>query len=565
MHRTWLLQKTNPEFVDYLSKTSNISPAFAQVLINRGVKHPDEISCFLDCALTDMADPYALEGMEAVVDALTEARGSGTKVMVHGDYDCDGITATAIMVEALKAFGIEVGYFVPNRFDHGYGFNPPGLEHAREMGAGLIVTVDCGITAYETSMEAEKAGIGLVITDHHEPQYSEDDGSLMLPHALAILNPKLSEEDNALRHLSGAGVAQKVAQALALREPGKIQWERSFDLAALGTIADSVPLLEENRIIVKQGLARIIERDRLGVAALMDAAGLGPDRIRSGRVQFSLVPRLNAAGRLADASLAVELMLATSPGAAASAADQLNQLNLERQRIEEVVYKEAVAEVERKGAAPVLVVAGEGWHEGVVGIVASKLADRYDRPAFVLSIKEDRAKGSARSVPGFDIHEVITECSEHLIAFGGHKQAAGLTLQASALPTFEEAVCKVASSLPKEPEAVLNIDAAVSLKDLSFKLVEELGRLEPFGYGNPEPVLGARDLQVQNPRIVGRGHLKMRLKSNSTYIDAIGFGMGDMLDSLAHGQLVDAAFAATINIWDDRKNLQLTLKGLRPV
>jgi len=563
MHREWLLQKTNPEFVTYLSRTSNISDAFAQVLINRGIKRPEDISSFLECTMHDMCDPYDLDGMEDVVRTLTDARDRGTKVMVHGDYDCDGITATAIMVEALRSFGMEVSYFVPNRFDHGYGFNIYGLDHAKEAGAGLIFTVDCGITAFKTAEAAAAEGIGLIVTDHHEPQNSEDDGTLRLPVAQAIINPKLPGHPEKIRTLSGAGVAHKVTQALALKEPDRVDWERGFDLAALGTIADSVPLLDENRMLVREGLSRIISRDRLGVAALMDAAGVGPESIRSGRVQFSLVPRLNAAGRLADASLAVELMLAKSPGEAASAADSLNNLNIERQRIEEIVYKEAVACVEKKDSAPVIVVAGQGWHEGVVGIVASKLADRYDRPAFVLSITEGKAKGSARSVPGFDIHQVLTECSEHLIAYGGHKQAAGLSLKEAGLEAFEEAACLVASSLPDEPAPVLNIDAAIDLKDVSVDLVEELGRLEPFGYGNPEPVLGTRGLEVLTMRTVGRGHLKMKLKNNSRSIDAIGFGMGDLMGSINEGDMVDAAFAATINEWNDRRTLQMNLKGLR--
>jgi single-stranded-DNA-specific exonuclease len=561
MHRKWLVRKTNPEFVSYLSSASSITPAFAQVLINRGLKSPEDVEGFLGSSLSELDDPFGLDGMEAVVSSLEDARDKGLKVLVHGDYDCDGITATAIMVECLSEFGMDVEIFVPNRFEHGYGFNPPGLEHARRVGAGLIVTVDCGITAMETAAEAAAEGIGLIITDHHEPHMDGDD--MLLPEALAVVNPKVRIRGDDAPVLSGAGVALKVAQALSMRHPGRVDGSRGYDLAALGILADSVLLLEENRIMVRKGLEQIASRGRLGIAALMDASGVNPELLRAVRVQFTLVPRLNAAGRLADATRAVELMLATSPGKAALIADELNSMNYERQRIEEQVHEEAVEDVERKGAGPAVVVAREGWHEGVVGIVASKLADRYERPCFVLSIKGDVAKGSARSVPGFDVHSGLVKCSGLLKAFGGHKQAAGLTLRAADIPAFEEAISEVAALEGREIDPALTIDASVRLGEVSFRLVEELGRLEPFGYGNPEPVLGAKGLQVIGPRVVGKGHLKMRLRHNSTYIDAIGFGMGDLLDTVEDTLAVDAAFTASVNVWEGRRSLQLSLKGLR--
>ena len=563
MHRKWFVQKTNPEYVSYLSSASSVSPALAQVLINRGIKTPEAVKSFLECSPSDLCDPFSLEGMEAVADAIDSALEAGTKVLVHGDYDCDGITATAIMVEALRAYGLDVAYFIPNRFDHGYGFNMSGLACAKEAGAGLIVTVDCGITSFEAASAAASDGITLVITDHHEPHVPEGATSPMLPEARAVINPKLWPRDEHNPAMSGAGVAFRVAQALDIRRPGRLDTSRWFDLAALGTLADSVSLRGANRIIVREGTKKIISRDRLGIAALMDASGLSPDRIKAGRFQFTLVPRINAAGRLADASRALELMLATSPGSAAALAHELNECNSERRKIEDQVFLEAVEDVEKQGAAPVIVIAREGWHEGVVGIVASKLVDRYARPAIVLSIKGDRAKGSARSVPGFDLHAALCACAGHLKAFGGHKQAAGLTVKMSELQAFRDALAEETRALAGEPEQTLAIDAAVNLGDVSFSLVEELGRLEPFGLGNPEPVLGAKGLEILNARVVGRGHLKMRLKSNSTYMDAIGFNMGGLLDTVEDTLAIDAAFAATINVWEERRSLQLNLKALR--
>ncbi len=563
MHKKWFVQKTNPEYVSYLSSASSVSPALAQVLINRGIKTPEAVKCFLECSPSDLSDPFSLEGMEAVIEAIDSALEAGTKVLVHGDYDCDGITATAIMVEALRAYGLQVASFIPNRFDHGYGFNLAGLEAAKEAGAGLVVTVDCGITSFEAASAAAAEGIALVVTDHHEPHVPEGATEPLMPEAQAVINPKLWPRDEHNPALSGAGLAFRVAQALDIRRPGLLDSSSYFDLAALGTLADSVPLRGENRIIVREGTKRIISRDRLGIAALMDAAGLSPAQLKSGRLQFTLVPRINAVGRLADATKALELMLATSPGQAATLAHELNEYNNERKKIEEQVFLEAVEDVEKAAVDPVIVLAREGWHEGVVGIVASKLVDRYARPAIVLSIKGDRAKGSARSVPGFDMYAALCACASHLKAFGGHKQAAGMTVGLPELQAFRDAMALEAQTLSSEPEQTLSIDAAISLGDVSFSLVEELGRLEPFGLGNPEPVLGAKGLEILNARIVGRGHLKMRLRSNSTSMDAIGFNMGDFLDTVEGTKTIDAAFAATINVWEDRRTLQLNLKDLR--
>jgi len=553
MHRKWFVQKTNPEYVSYLSSATSVSPALAQVLINRGIKTPEAVKSFLECSPSDLLDPFSLDGMEAVVDAIDSALEAGTKVLVHGDYDCDGITATAIMVEALRAYGLQVEYFIPNRFDHGYGFNLAGLEIAKDKGAGLVVTVDCGITSFEAASAAAADGIALVVTDHHEPHIPEGATEPLMPEARAVINPKLWPRDEHNPALSGAGLAFRVAQALDIRRPGRLDSSSYFDLAALGTLADSVSLKGDNRIIVREGTKRIISRHRLGIAALMDAAGLSPDQLKAGRLQFTLVPRINAVGRLADATRALELMLATSPGQAASLAHELNESNNERKKIEEQVFLEAVEDVEKAAAGPVIVLAREGWHEGVVGIVASKLVDRYARPAIVLSIKGDRAKGSARSVPGFDMHAALCACSVHLKTFGGHKQAAGMTVGLPELQAFRDALAQEARALSKEPEQTLSIDAAVSLGDVSFSLVEELGRLE----------LGAKGLEILNARVVGRGHLKMRLRNNSTYMDAIGFGMGGLLDTVEDTLSIDAAFAATINIWEERRSLQLNLKALR--
>jgi single-stranded-DNA-specific exonuclease len=564
MHRRWLLKRTNPEYIDYLSRSAGISPALAQILINREIKTPEEVRAFMSPGMDTMCDPFEVEGIPALVETILGAKGKGLRLFVHGDYDADGLTATAIMVGALRLLGMEVDYYIPNRFSTGYGFHPHAVDRAKEFGAGLIITVDCGITSFEAADAAKASGIDLIITDHHEPAASDTGNASgsALPEALAIINPKLSALDTTFAGLSGAGIALKAVQALAMKD-NSIDPREYIALAALGTLADSVPLTGENRIIVREGLPIIDNSQMPGLVALKEVAGLTSRSINARLATFTLVPRINAAGRLGDASEVVELMLTDSPRRSEEIAKSLQSKNSERQKQEEEVLAEALKVIEKEGYGPAIVLAGEGWSEGVVGIVASRLVDLYERPSFVLSIKDGVAKGSARSVQGFDVHAALAEARPHLIGFGGHKQAAGLRLRASELEAFRKKMEAVAASHMEEFTPVLDIDAEVDLKDVTYSLVNELDALEPFGYGNPEPVLGSRDLEVINPRVVGNNHLKVKLRRGNCAHDAIGWGMGELLDLVESAGRVDAAFAATINDWNGSRLVQLSLKGLR--
>ncbi|MEJ2324263.1 MAG: single-stranded-DNA-specific exonuclease RecJ [Nitrospirota bacterium] len=555
MHRRWLLKRTNPEYLDYLCRAASVPPALAQVLVNRGVKTPAEIAAFMSPALESLGDPFDIGGVDDLVETVLGARKRGTRVFVHGDYDADGLTATAIMVGALRILGIETDYYIPNRFSDGYGFHPRAVERAASLGAGLIITVDCGITSFEAAGEARKRGIGLVITDHHEP-------GAELPEALAVINPKLQAPASPAAGLSGAGIALRAVEALARGAEGLEPLE-FMDLAALGTLADSVPLVGENRVIVKEGLALISDPRRAGLRALRDVSGVGKRELRAGLLAFTLIPRINAAGRLADATEVVDLMLTDSSKRAEEIALSLDRMNTERQKTEEAVLGEALEMIERRGHGSAIVLAAEGWHEGVLGIVASKIAETYNRPSFVLSIKDGAARGSARSAGGFDVHAALAKLRKRLLRFGGHKQAAGLKLDLAELPAFEREMDSLAGERLEDFRPVLDIDAEVDLRDVTFSLVRELERLEPFGAGNPSPVLGARGLDPINPRVVGNNHLKVKLRGGNCAHDAIGWGMGELLGFVSDSGAVDAAFAATINDWDKGRMVQLSLKGLR--
>ncbi len=557
--RRWLVQRTNPEYISYLARAASVSPAFAQVLINRGIKSPGAVRSFLDPGVEGLSDPFELPGMAEAVEVIRDAVKAGRRVMVHGDYDADGLTGTAVMMTALRRLGAETCYFIPDRMAHGYGFNTAGVEYAREAGAGLIVTVDCGITSREAAEAAASAGIGVVITDHHEPA-RDGSGRPLLPRALAVVNPRLGGD--AAPVISGSVVAFKLATALLGRDAAM----DLADLAALGTIADVVPLIEESRIIVKEGLRLINEGLRPGIRALREVSGLRERKVGAGLLSFTIIPRLNASGRIDNATDVVRLLLSEEFDEAVEMARRLHELNMKRQAIEDEMHQEAMAMLDEKGYDLSILLASERWHEGVVGIVASRLAEAFYRPAFVFTISEGVARGSARSIPPFDLHRGISRCREMLLSFGGHRQAAGLRLRAEDLPEFEERMNQViAESLTGEDLVpTLTIDAAVGLREVNFHLVREISLLEPLGYGNPEPLLGTKGLEAVGPRVVGNNHLKTRLKHRHCVLDAIGFDMGGMMEWFEPTVKVDAVYTPVINEWNGGKTLQLHLRALRP-
>ena len=574
----WLVNKTNPEYVNYISKIASVSLPFAQVLINRGIKTSDHLDAFLNPHIDRISDPFELPGIITAIDRIKEAKRQGERVLVNGDYDADGVTATAIMIEALGQMGIDVCYFIPDRISHGYGFGEAGIGKAKEIGANLIITVDCGITSFDAVSAASSLGIDVIITDHHEPiraqsselrVINEKRSEFLLPEAIAVINPKLLDKSllitHNLSHLSGAGVAFKVA--LGLFE-NRIDYAYNLlDLAAIGTGADVVPVIGDNRIIIREGIKLIQSGERAGIRALKEVSGIRQDFFKTSFLYYILIPRMNAAGRMANATDVVKLLTTKSDIEAEELARWLNDLNSKRQEIEESVYNEALRMLNSvyndRGA---IVLASEGWHPGVIGIVASRIAEKYYRPAFVFTVKDGVAKGSARSIPAFDIHYGLTQCRDTLRRFGGHKQAAGLSLSSDDIDKFSEMISDIILNTLSEDDFVpaLNIDAAVSIPDISIELINEIAKLEPFGYGNEEPLFGARGLEAINPRIVGNNHLKMHLRQNGRSIDTIGFDFGSLLQTVESGSLFDAAFLPIINEWDGGKFMQLNLRAIRP-
>ena len=587
MHRRWLVNRTNPEFISYLSKAASVSPVLAQILMNRGLNSLEKISSFLNPHISQLSDPFDMQGMKISVERILSAAKGGEKVLIHGDYDADGLSAAAIALKALKMLGIDCSAFIPNRTEHGYGFNPSSVIKAKETGASLIITVDCGITAFEAAALSRKEGIDVIITDHHEPllknevekmESNEDEtlstsqplnfstSGLLLPEALAIINPKVSGRQSPVANLSGAGIAFKLAQALCMVRDSGLTIHHFIDLAALGTMADVVPLTGENRIIVREGLKLMDKGARPGLQALKQVAGIDRKAIRTGLLLFTVIPRINAAGRMSDAGAVLDLLLTDSGDKAIEIALWLDKLNAERQQVEEEAYQEALCMLKDKSMGEVIVLSREGWNRGVIGIVAARITEKFHRPSFILSVEGKIARGSARSIPSFDICESLRGCKELLTGYGGHAQAAGLELDSRNIVSFEEKINMIAKEMLVEKDLVpsLEIDANVDFSDIDFNLMSELEMLEPFGFGNPEPFLGSKNLEVLFPRILKNNHLKMKLRQKNLSLDAIGFNMAALFETLGESGSVDAVYTPLINEWEGRRSVQLNLKALRP-
>ncbi len=560
MHRNWIVTKTNPDFLRYLSNKASISTMLAQVLVNRGFKDVPEIKDFLSPSLSNLHDPFLMPDMKGAVERLKSAVDRDEKVLVHGDYDADGVTATTLLVLALRQLGLKTFYHIPNRIAEGYGFSDKGIQKAEACGAGLIITVDCGISSAKEVRAASAKGMDVIVTDHHEPPEE-------LPPAIAVIDPHRRDSLYPFKYLAGVGVAYKLIQAL-FHEFGIADRDERLkgmlDLVALGTIADSVPLIGENRVMVVHGLEGINGAGRTGIQALKEAAGVNK-RSRAGSLSYSLIPRINAAGRLDDAAEVVELLLADDKAKARDIADRLEEQNKERQKIEADVLKAALDMINPDDPGKAIVLSSPDWHPGVIGIVASRLVDLFYRPAFLFAVEDSFAKGSARGIPPLHLYKAVSECSELMLGFGGHRQAAGLRIAAENLPAFKSKMNFIVSEKLSAEDLipVLEIDAAVKFSDLSFNFVRELSILEPYGISNRQPVFGTRNTEIVNQKIVGNNHLKMRLKQERIKMDTIGFSMGKQGDEIGPASSLDIAFMPCINEWNGTKQLQLNLKAIR--
>ena len=567
--------------IESIASLLSLPSVIAKILASRGLDTKEKAEKFLTPSLEDLCDPYLLKDMGKGVDRIIRALREKEKIMVFGDYDVDGITAAALMFLVLNKLGAEVSYYLPNRLIEGYGLSEEGIIEAEKRGVTVIVSVDCGITAVNEVKFAKERGIDTIITDHHEPQE-------ILPEAVAIINTKQKVDRpdssrgfiprDSLRasaypggELSGVGVAFKFVQAIYQRlGQDKTELEDHLDLVALGTAADIVPLVGENRILTKFGMNQIARTTKPGLKSLIFVSGILGREIGTGQVVFILAPRINAVGRLGDAELAIRLFTTKDEAKAFELAKLLDQENQRRKNIDETTLEEALELIGQNvdlKQDKAIVLASCGWHPGVIGIVASRLVERFHRPTIMIAIDENEGKGSARSIPGFHLYEALRECDQYLTRYGGHKYAAGLSILPKDIDPFREKFKMVSGQRLGEDDLLprLFIDSELELAQIDNNLIKLLELFAPFGPQNTRPIFVTRDLSVWGePYVVGKNHLRLRVRKGNTVFDCIGFGFGDMAKPLSmKGVKLDLAYVVETNYWNDTYKIQLRIKDLK--
>ncbi len=562
--KVWKIVESSPELGNELALKLGVSPLLGRLLVNRGITDTEKADAFLVPDIGQLHDPFLFSQMGQAVDRLEQAVKKQEQVLIYGDYDVDGVTSVALMIRVLgKLLPGKILYYIPKRLEEGYGLHLNSLEKAFARGVQLIITVDCGITAVEEGAYLQSKGIDLIVTDHHQPQAE-------IPEAYAVIDPKVPGSGYPFTQLAGVGVAFKLLQGLACRFPEiKETLFNNLDLVAFGTVADIVPLLEENRVIVKHGLDQLQKSDNIGMQALIQIAGLGERVINAGHIGYLLAPRINAAGRMGNPSIGVKLFLTNDPIQAMDLAKELEKENQNRQMTENEVLQEAQTQIEAEpelAQEHALVLAGEGWHIGVIGIVASKLVEIYHKPVVLIGFEGDEGRGSGRSIAGFNLFNAIEGCGQFLVRYGGHEYAAGLTVTREKFRDFKKAFLNRVKSDLKEEDLLpwLKIESMVALNGITLDLARELSKLAPCGPANPTPVLGCKSLQLVEYRNVGENgkHLKLKVSHENVIREGIGFNLGSLHQELASTKEVDVAFSLEENNWNGSVQVQLNLKDI---
>jgi single-stranded-DNA-specific exonuclease len=555
LEKRWIYPPEIPPRID--QALEDFTPIQRLILSRRGVETREQANTYLRAGRPESSDPMLLSGMPPAVDRLLWAIDSGETIAIYGDYDTDGVTASALMVLFLEGLGAKVESYIPNRFDEGYGLNTEALASLQASGAGLVVTVDSGIRSVDEVLSAAQSGLDVIVTDHHHPGRE-------LPPALAIVNPKQAGDTYPFKELSGVGLAYKLCQAIAARQRQPEPTEL-LDLVAVGTVADVVTLSGENRHLVARGLEVLNRHERSGLVALTEASGYPKGRLDATAIGFGLGPRLNAAGRMGSASAALELLLERDPKRADRLAGELERANRQRRKATQDVVQRANADIEARGVGEIIVAADPSFSEGVVGLAAARLAETYYRPALVAHRGEEHTRGSARSIPEFHITQALDECADLIDRHGGHAAAAGFTVSNNRWDPFVAKISEVAhrTFAGMELSPALEIDAPVTLAEIDEALLSFVEQLEPCGHGNPAPILAAHGVRVIQPRAVGRdgAHLKLTLADGQSFRDAIAFRQGDKIGRLP--DVVDVAFKPEWNNYMGVRSIQLNVVDIR--
>lgn len=559
MQKRWSIEPDHSQEEVQLAAELKVSPIVAKLLINRGLGDPHKARQFLAADMESLLSPWDLKGMREAVACVTKIMEEGGSIVVYGDYDVDGITATSVVYRFLKRCGASVSYYIPERQSEGYGLNLEALEGLIAKGTDLVITVDCGISSYDI-VEAVRDRLALVITDHHE-------APALIPRAVAVVDHKQPNCPYLDKNLAGVGVAYKLCQAIWQERTGEV-YQADLDIVALGTVADVVPLVGENRILVKAGLSKMQLQPNRGIEALIDVAGLKDRKITAGHIGYTLAPRLNAAGRVAHATRAVELLTTPSQEEAYEIAEELQETNLERQALERDIHEMARQDVLKQGpdADYVVVVGGQDWHPGVIGIVASRLVEEFYKPTLVISIKDGIGKGSCRSIDNCNIYEALQSAEDILIQFGGHQAAAGFSIKEDKIPALRERLAQYCKEHLAETDylPIVDIDSQVAIDDIDVPLIEEIETLEPYGMANPTPVLALEEATISDLFLMGqqKKHAKVLLEREDSTIDAIAWNRPDLHASFFPGDRVKVAFTVQKNEWNGHVSPQLMIQDM---
>ena len=559
MRKKWEYRELDDEKINSIASKFGVPKLLATVLVSRGIVDDEEIKVFLKPTRNDFHDPYLMPDMEKAVDRIVNAIESQEKVIIYGDYDVDGITSITVLKKFLKnSCGLDVGYYIPNRLNEGYGLNNGAIDKIKKDGYSLIITVDCGISAIEEIEYANKLGMEVIVTDHHEPLD-------ILPSAIAVVD--LKRKDNTtypFDSLAGCGVAFKLCQALGMRlDIDEKEYLKYLDIVCVGTISDIVPLVDENRVIAKLGLKLVEVTRNPGLKSLLNAAGYKD--INSTTISFGVAPRINACGRMGHEEEALKLFLTENMVEASTITGKLNEYNRQRQEIEKNIYDEAIRMIEKNGEDKKAVVLGShNWHHGVIGIVSSKITEMYYKPSILVCFEGEDGKGSGRSVAGFDLHGALVDLSKYLEKFGGHEMAVGLSIKKSEFNRFKEAFEKYAEDKNiGELVPVIEIDKLVDFRDVNIDTVRQLDLLEPFGEANRSPIFAFKNLRIDSIRALSDGkHLKMTLKENGIIVNAIGFNLGDLSREYMIGDRIDIAGNLEINSFNGKDSIQINIKDI---
>ena len=553
MNKKWQVYEANEEQIEKIAKENNLNKLIATILSNKGIVEREQINNFLNPTRNDFHNPYNMPDMEKAVERILKAKERGEKVIIYGDYDVDGITSITVLKSFLQDIGINAGTYIPNRIEEGYGLNIPAVEKIASEGYNLMITVDCGISCIEEVDRANELGMEVIITDHHEVGET-------LPRAIAVVDCKRKDNQYQCRDLAGVGVAFKLSQALSMKLGlDEKEYLKYLDIVCIGTISDIVPLVDENRVISKLGLMLVNQTKNMGLKGILKISGY--KTINSTAVSFGVAPRLNACGRMGHADEALKLFLSHNLEEVRNLTSSLNEFNKKRQEKEKKIYEEAIKQIEAENLDKnrVLVIAGENWHHGVIGIVSSKITDKYFKPSILLCLEDDIGKGSGRSIPGFDLHDALSKCQKSIERFGGHSMAVGLSMKKSNIETFRKEFEKIAEEQHiEEITPIIKIDAKINLDEISKETVQSLKQLEPFGEGNKMPVFLFKSLKIDSIRALSEGkHLKLTLKHNNTIVNAIGFNFGNLAQEFKIGDKIDVVGTLEINTFNGVDSIQI--------